>query len=85
MSVSHDDPKAGDRSSDRGRLLLNTLRLAGVPELFGIPSDLVLPLFQVIEDSAIFPLYSLSHEPAVGFAVDGAARAACRPSAAIVT
>jgi thiamine pyrophosphate-dependent acetolactate synthase large subunit-like protein len=56
MSVSHDDPKAGDRSSDRGRLLLNTLRLAGVPELFGIPGDLVLPLFQVIEDSAIFPL-----------------------------
>ena len=28
----------------------------------------------MIEDSAILPLYTLSHEPAVGFAADAAAR-----------
>jgi indolepyruvate decarboxylase len=56
-----------------------------VRELFGIPGDFVLPLFKVIEESAILPLFTLSHEPSVGFAADGAARSTCRPSAAVVT
>ena len=68
-----------------GQLVLESLKLAGVRELFGIPGDFVLPLFKVIEQSAILPLYTLSHEPAVGFAADGAARSTCRPSAAVVT
>jgi hypothetical protein len=34
----------------------------------------VLPFFKVIEESGILPHYTLSHEPAVGFAADAAAR-----------
>jgi len=30
--------------------------------------------FRVIEESGVLPLYTLSHEPAVGFAADAAAR-----------
>jgi indolepyruvate decarboxylase len=68
-----------------GSLLLHAMRLAGVREIFGIPGDFVLPFFKVIEESGILPLYTLSHEPSVGFAADGAARCSCRPSAAAVT
>ena len=34
----------------------------------------MLPLFKVIEESNILPNFTLSHEPAVGFAADAAAR-----------
>jgi thiamine pyrophosphate-dependent acetolactate synthase large subunit-like protein len=34
----------------------------------------VLPFFKVIEESGILPHFTLSHEPAVGFAADAAAR-----------
>jgi indolepyruvate decarboxylase len=34
----------------------------------------VLPFFKVIEESGILPHYTLSYEPAVGFAADAAAR-----------
>ena len=54
--------------------LLQALRRAGAREIFGIPGDFALPLFDVIERSAELPLYTLSHEPAVGFAADAAAR-----------
>lgn len=70
---------------DIGHLVVRSLKEAGVREIFGIPGDFVLPLFKVIEDSAELPLFTLSHEPSVGFAADGAARCACRPSAAVVT
>ena len=53
--------------------LLQGLKDYGAREIFGIPGDFVLPLFQVIEDSGILPYYTLSHEPGVGFA----ARPAC--------
>ena len=49
--------------------LLKALKAYGVKEIFGIPGDFALPLFKVIEESNILPLYTLSHEPAVGFAV----------------
>lgn len=65
--------------------LLYALRAHGVGQLFGLPGDFALPLFKVIEDSGILPLYTLSHEPAVGFAADGAARVSGAPSAAVVT
>ncbi len=68
-----------------GEMVLHAARGIGVAEVFGIPGDFVLPLFQVIEQSAILPLYTLSHEPAVGFAADGAARWRCGPSLAVVT
>ena len=54
--------------------LLQALGRAGAREIFGIPGDFALPLFEVIERSAELPLYTLSHEPAVGFAADAAAR-----------
>ena len=54
--------------------LLQALKDHGAREIFGIPGDFVLPFFKVIEDSGILPHYTLSHEPAVGFAADAAAR-----------
>ena len=54
--------------------LLEALRARGATEIFGIPGDFALPLFCEIERSAILPLYTMSHEPGVGFAADAAAR-----------
>src|SRR4051812_50022832 len=54
--------------------LLRGLKDHGAREIFGIPGDFVLPFFKVIEESGILPHYTLSHEPAVGFAADAAAR-----------
>jgi indolepyruvate decarboxylase len=54
--------------------LLQGLKDYGAREIFGIPGDFVLPFYQVIEQSKILPHYTLSHEPAVGFAADAAAR-----------
>ena len=54
--------------------LLQALKDHGAREMFGIPGDFVLPFFKVIEESGILPHYTLSHEPAVGFAADAAAR-----------
>lgn len=54
--------------------LLHALRDHGAREIFGIPGDFALPYFKVIEESGILPLYTLSHEPAVGFAADAAGR-----------
>ena len=65
--------------------LLTALKGYGVKEIFGIPGDFALPLFKVIEESKILPLYTLSHEPAVGFAADAAARFHSKPSVAAVT
>lgn len=65
--------------------LLKALQGYGVKEIFGIPGDFALPLFKVIEETGILPLYTLSHEPAVGFAADAAARFHSKPSVAAVT
>ncbi|MFQ5660717.1 MAG: indolepyruvate/phenylpyruvate decarboxylase [Gammaproteobacteria bacterium] len=65
--------------------LLAGLKNYGVEEIFGIPGDFALPFFKVIEESEILPLYTLSHEPAVGFAADAAARLHSKPSVAAVT
>ncbi len=54
--------------------LLTALKDYGAGEIFGIPGDFALPFFKVIERSNILPLYTLSHEPAVGFAADAAGR-----------
>lgn len=54
--------------------LLNALKDYGAGEIFGIPGDFALPFFKAMESSAILPLYTLSHEPAVGFAADAAGR-----------
>ncbi|HEX5684652.1 MAG TPA: indolepyruvate/phenylpyruvate decarboxylase [Ideonella sp.] len=54
--------------------LLEALARRGATEVFGIPGDFALPLFLEIERCRRLPLYTLSHEPAVGFAADAAAR-----------
>lgn len=55
--------------------LLHALKDHGARQIFGIPGDFALPYFRIIEESKILPLYTLSHEPAVGFAADAASRA----------
>ena len=65
--------------------LLQALKDHGAREIFGIPGDFVLPLFKVIEESRILPHYLMSHEPAVGFAADAAARYHCELGVAVVT
>lgn len=65
--------------------LLHALKDHGACEIFGIPGDFALAFFKVIEESGILPLYTLSHEPGVGFAADATARFRCGPSVAAVT
>ncbi len=65
--------------------LLQALHEHGAREIFGIPGDFVLGFFRHIERSAILPLYTLSHEPAVGFAADASARHNTRLGVAAVT
>jgi indolepyruvate decarboxylase len=54
--------------------VLEGLRAYGAREVFGIPGDFALPFFKAVEESGILPLHTFSHEPAVGFAADAAAR-----------
>ncbi len=68
-----------------GRALLDALKAQGAQEIFGIPGDFVLPFFKVIEESGVLPFYTLSHEPAVGFAADAAARFHGSISVAVAT
>ena len=65
--------------------LLHALHAHGARQIFGIPGDFALPFFKVIEESGILPLYTLSHEPAVGFAADATARMNCALGVAAVT
>jgi indolepyruvate decarboxylase len=65
--------------------LLQALKDHGAKELFGIPGDFVLPFYKVIEESKILPHYTLSHEPAVGFAADAVARYRSGLGVAVVT
>ncbi len=68
-----------------GQAVLDALAAHGVRELFGIPGDFVLPFCKLVEESGTLPFFTLSHEPAVGFAADAAARFRGAPSAAIAT
>ncbi|MBI2829209.1 MAG: indolepyruvate/phenylpyruvate decarboxylase [Acidobacteria bacterium] len=54
--------------------LFDRLWNEGVRQVFGIPGDFVLNLYEALEADGRFQLIRLSHEPAVGFAADGAAR-----------
>lgn len=65
--------------------LLDALREHGAREIFGIPGDFALPFFKVIEEQSDLPLYTFSHEPAVGFAADAAARYNSAIGVAVVT
>jgi indolepyruvate decarboxylase len=65
--------------------LLHGLKDHGAKEIFGLPGDFVLPFYKVIEESGILPHFQLSHEPAVGFAADAAARYHSGIGVAVVT
>jgi indolepyruvate decarboxylase len=65
--------------------LLHALARAGAREIFGIPGDFALPYFRIVEETGVLPLYTLSHEPGVGFAADAAARIRGGLSVAAVT
>lgn len=65
--------------------LLHALKRHGAQQIFGIPGDFALPYFRIIEQSQILPLYTLSHEPGVGFAADACARINASLGVAAVT
>ena len=61
------------------------LRKIGVTHLFGIPGDLVINLFMRFGKPTGLQIVTFSHEPGVGFAVDGYARATGKMGVACVT
>ena len=68
-----------------GDFLVAYLRRAGVEHLFGLPGDLVLNLFHRFAAQRGLRIMTFSHEPGVGFAADGYARATGRMGVVVVT
>jgi len=68
-----------------GDFLVAYLRKIGVTHLFGIPGDLVLRLFLRFGARRGLRVVTMSHEPGVGFAADGYARATGRIGVVCVT
>src|SRR5574342_904202 len=68
-----------------GDYLVAYLKKVGVSHLFGIPGDLVINLFLKFGRLRGLKIITLSHEPGVGFAADGYARATGRIGAICVT
>lgn len=68
-----------------GEYLLQAIKEIGVRAVFGIPGDMVIRFFKVIEDDQDLDIYTFSHEPGVGFAAIGSARATQKPAVACVT
>jgi TPP-dependent 2-oxoacid decarboxylase len=68
-----------------GDFLVAYLVKLGVTHLFGIPGDLVIRLFLRFGQRRGLRIVTLSHEPSVGFAADGYARATGRIGVACVT
>jgi indolepyruvate decarboxylase len=54
--------------------LFDLLYRQGVRQIFGIPGDFVLNVYEALEQYGKFQLVTFSHEPAVGFAADASAR-----------
>jgi indolepyruvate decarboxylase len=79
------NPRASPRVKTLAHALLRALHAHGAREIFGIPGDFALPFFDAIEASGLLPLYTLSHEPSVGFAADASARIRGEMSVAAVT
>lgn len=68
-----------------GKFLVQAIKDAGVKSIFGIPGDMVIRFFKVMEDDPDLDLYTFSHEPGVGFAAVASARATRKPAVACVT
>ncbi|MCJ8317267.1 thiamine pyrophosphate-binding protein [Idiomarina sp.] len=66
-------------------VLLDQLNKLGIKELFGIPGDFILPLLSDIQKRSDIPFHYLSHEPAITFCADAAARITNRPAAVFLT
>jgi len=64
-----------NRKMKLGDFLVAYLRKIGVRHVFGIPGDLALKLFFALGRQHDLEVLTLSHEPGVGFAADGYARA----------
>jgi TPP-dependent 2-oxoacid decarboxylase len=56
-----------------GEFLFDYLHEQGIENAFGIPGDFVLPTVRYLDESKI-KLYTMTHEPSVGFAADCYAR-----------
>jgi len=68
-----------------GEYLLHAIKDLGIKEIFGIPGDMVIRFFKVIEDFPGLDLYTFSHEPGVGFAAIGSSRGRQMPAVACIT
>jgi indolepyruvate decarboxylase len=68
-----------------GDFLVAYLQRLGVTHLFGIPGDLVMRLFLRFGQKRGLRIVTMSHEPGVGFAADGYARATGRIGVICVT
>ena len=68
-----------------GDFLVAYLRKIGTTHLFGIPGDLVIQLFMKFGKPRGMEIYTFSHEPGAGFAVDGYTRATGRLGVLCVT
>jgi len=68
-----------------GQYLLKAVKAIGIQTVYGIPGDFIIKFFKQIEQDPELKLVSLSHEPSVGFAAIGAARATQKPQVACVT
>lgn len=68
-----------------GDFLTAYLKKIGVRHVFGIPGDLALKLFFVLGQKHGLQVLTLSHEPGVGFAADGYARATGKIGVVCVT
>lgn len=67
-----------------GSFLFDYLYAKGARAAFGIPGDFALPTFRWLQVSKL-KLYTMTHEPSVGFAADGYARVHGRLGVACVT
>lgn len=68
-----------------GNFLVEYLRKIGVKHVFGIPGDLALKLFFALGRKHDLEILTMSHEPGVGFAADGYARATGKIGVTCVT
>jgi indolepyruvate decarboxylase len=67
------------------QFLFDQLYEHNVRHIFGIPGDFVLNLYNALQEDPRFALITLGHEPAVGFAADGAARVTNGLGACLIT
>jgi indolepyruvate decarboxylase len=68
-----------------GSYLLFAIKQLGIDTVFGIPGDMVIKFFKLIEDDPTVKLCTFSHEMGAGFAAVGASRGTGKPAAAVVT